>query len=164
MVKPNANEDKPSNPKIDIPSFFPEQYFDGKLTAFGLFIDRFGTVQRQFHVTVNGRRTDNGFILDEYFTYDDGELETRQWIVTALDGGVYRGKCADVIGHATGVLTDNVLNWQYKFELPMFGRKVTVKFDDVMALQAGAIMVNRAKVSKWGFLLGEVLISFRPAL
>ena len=84
--------------------------------------------------------------------------------MTALDGGVYRGKCADVIGHATGVLTDNVLNWQYKFNLPMFGRKVIVKFDDVMALQAGAIMVNRAKVSKWGFLLGEVLISFRPAL
>ena len=44
----------------------------------------------------------------------------------------------------------------------MFGRKVTVKFDDVMALQEGAILVNRAKVSKWGFLLGEVLISFRP--
>ena len=164
MAKTDTNHDKDSGAKIDIPQFLPEAYFDGQLDAFGLFIDRFGTVQRQFHVTVNGRRTDNGFILDEYFTYDDGELETRQWIVTALDGGVYRGKCADVIGHATGVLTDNVLNWQYRFNLPMFGRKVTVKFDDVMALQAGAIMVNRAKVSKWGFLLGEVLISFRPAL
>ena len=147
---------------IDIPTFLPEAYFDGKLTAFGLFIDRFGTVQRQFRVTIEGRRTADGFVLDEYFIYDDGETETRQWTVTALDEGIYRGICADVVGHATGVLSENVLTWRYKFKLPMFGRKVTVLFDDVMALQDGAVMVNRAKVSKWGFLLGEVLISFRP--
>ncbi|WP_438997655.1 DUF3833 family protein [Candidatus Puniceispirillum sp.] len=147
---------------IDIPTFLPEDYFDGQLAAFGMFIDRFGTVQRQFRVTIEGRRTDDGFILDEYFVYDDGALETRQWIVTACDDGLYRGECADVLGHATGRLTDNVLSWRYKFNLPMFGRKVTVLFDDVMALQDGSVMVNRAKVSKWGILLGEVLITFRP--
>ena len=162
MVKTNVNDDAPMGADIEIPSFLPEQYFDGKLSALGLFIDRFGTVQRQFRVMVDGHRTDDGFILDEYFTYDDGELETRQWIVTKSDNGVYCGECVDVVGHATGVLTNNVLSWKYKFNLPMFGRKVTVKFDDVMALQEGAILVNRAKVSKWGFLLGEVLISFRP--
>ena len=147
---------------IDIPTFLPEDYFDGQLAAFGMFIDRFGTVQRQFRVTIEGRRRDDGFILDEYFVYDDGALETRQWIVTACGNGLYRGECADVLGHATGRLTDNVLSWRYKFNLPMFGRKVTVLFDDVMALQDGSIMVNRAKVSKWGILIGEVLITFRP--
>lgn len=147
---------------IDIPTFLPEDYFDGQLAAFGMFIDRFGTVQRQFRVTIEGRRRDDGFILDEYFVYDDGALETRQWIVTACGDGLYRGECADVLGHATGRLTDNVLSWRYKFNLPMFGRKVTVLFDDVMALQDGSVMVNRAKVSKWGILLGEVLITFRP--
>lgn len=147
---------------IDIPTFLPEDYFDGQLAAFGMFIDRFGTVQRQFRVTIEGRRRDDGFILDEYFVYDDGALETRQWIVTACGNGLYRGECADVLGHATGRLTDNVLSWRYKFNLPMFGRKVTVLFDDVMALQDGSVMVNRAKVSKWGILLGEVLITFRP--
>ena len=147
---------------IDIPTFLPEDYFDGQLAAFGMFIDRFGTVQRQFRVTIEGRRRDDGFILDEYFVYDDGALETRQWIVTACGDGLYRGECADVLGHATGRLTDNVLSWRYKFNLPMFGRKVTVLFDDVMALQDGSIMVNRAKVSKWGILIGEVLITFRP--
>lgn len=162
MAKTDTNHDKASGAKIDIPPFLPEAYFDGQLDAFGLFIDRFGKVQRQFRVTIKGQRTEDGFILDEYFTYDDGELETRKWTVTACGDGIYRGECADVVGHATGILTDNVLSWKYKFNLPMFGRVVTVKFDDVMALQAGAILVNRAKVSKWGFLLGEVLISFRP--
>lgn len=162
MVKPKLNGDAPSREKIDIPSFLPEQYFDGKLTAFGLFIDRFGTVQRQFHVTVDGHRNEDGFILDEYFTYDDGEKETRQWTIKALADGLYHGQCADVIGHATGILANNVLSWRYKFNLPMYGRRVAVTFDDVMVLQDGNILVNRAKVSKWGVLLGEVLISFRP--
>ena len=162
MAKTDTHHKPASAAKIEIPQFLPEAYFDGQLDAFGLFIDRFGTVQRQFRVTIKGQRTDNGFILDEFFTYDDGELETRKWIIKACGNGIYHGACADVIGHATGILTDNVLSWKYKFNLPMFGRVVAVKFDDVMALQEGAILVNRAKVSKWGLFLGEVLISFRP--
>ena len=31
-----------------------------------------------------------------------------------------------------------------------------------MVLQAGGVMVNRATVSKAGFRLGEVLLTFRP--
>jgi hypothetical protein len=56
-----------------------------------------------------------------------------------------------------------MLSWRYKFRLAMYGRKVTVGFDDVMVLQAGDILVNRATVSKAGFRLGEVLLTFRPS-
>ena len=45
----------------------------------------------------------------------------------------------------------------------MYGRKVTVAFDDVMVLQGGDILVNRATVTKAGFRLGEVLLSFSPS-
>jgi len=44
----------------------------------------------------------------------------------------------------------------------MFGRKVTVGFDDVMLLQSDDVLVNRAIVTKWGIKLGEVLITFLP--
>ena len=55
-----------------------------------------------------------------------------------------------------------MLSWRYDFRLAMYGRKVAVRFDDVMVLQAGGVMVNRATVSKVGFRLGEVLLTFRP--
>ena len=45
----------------------------------------------------------------------------------------------------------------------MFGRKVSVHFDDVMVVHQGGVIVNRAIVSKWGVKLGEVLLSFRPS-
>ncbi len=148
---------------LTIPSLEPERYFARRLDAYGVFVDRFGTIRRQFEVTVIGQRTDAGFVLDESFIYDDGETEDRRWEVTALGDGRYEGRCADVVGVARGVCTANMLSWRYKFRLAMYGRKVTVGFDDVMVLQAGDILVNRATVSKAGLRLGEVLLSFRPS-
>lgn len=146
-----------------IPTFEPESYFAGRLGAYGVFVDRFGSIQRQFEVVVEGQKTDTGFSLDEYFLYDDGEREERRWDVTALGNGRYEGRCRDVIGVARGVCTANMLSWKYRFRLEMFGRKVAVTFDDVMVLQAGGVLVNRATVSKAGLKLGEVLLTFRPS-
>ena len=146
-----------------IPIFEPENYFAQRLDAYGVFVDRFGSIQRQFEVVVEGQKTDTGFSLDEYFLYDDGEREERRWDVTALGNGRYEGRCRDVIGVARGVCTANMLSWKYRFRLEMFGRKVAVTFDDVMVLQAGGVLVNRATVSKAGLKLGEVLLTFRPS-
>lgn len=148
---------------LTIPNFEPESYFAQRLDAYGVFVDRFGSIQRQFEVVVEGQKTDTGFSLDEYFLYDDGEREERRWDVTALGNGRYEGRCRDVIGVARGVCTANMLSWKYRFRLEMFGRKVAVTFDDVMVLQAGGVLVNRATVSKAGLKLGEVLLTFRPS-
>jgi len=148
---------------IAIPTFLPERYFARRLEAYGVFVDRFGTIRRQFEVAVSGRQTESGFVLDESFRYDDGETEERRWDVTVLGNGRYEGRCADVVGVARGVCTANMLSWRYSFRLAMYGRKVTVRFDDVMVLQAGDILVNRATISKAGCRLGEVLLSFRPS-
>ena len=148
---------------LTIPAFEPATYFSGRLDAYGVFVDRFGAIQRQFEVVVEGRKTGAGFSLDEYFLYDDGEREQRRWDVTALGDGRFEGRCRDVIGVARGVHTANMLSWKYRFRLQMFGRKVAVAFDDVMVLQAGGLLVNRATVSKAGLKLGEVLLTFRPS-
>ena len=148
---------------LTIPAFEPESRFARRLDACGVFVDRFGAIQRQFEVVVEGERTDAGFSLDEYFLYDNGEREERRWDVTALGNDHFEGRCKDVIGTARGVRTANMLSWKYRFRLEMFGRRVSVTFDDVMALQAGAVLVNRATVSKVGLKLGEVLPAFRPS-
>ena len=148
---------------VQIPDFLPERYFVQPLAAYGVFVDRFGTIRRQFEVAIQGTATDDGFILDEAFIYDDGVREKRKWVIVKRSDGHYEGRCDDVIGHATGRHQDNVLRWQYRFRLAMYGRKVSVHFDDVMVLHQGGVMVNRATISKWGVKLGEVLLSFRPS-
>ena len=37
---------------LTIPVFDPATYFTGTLSAYGVFVDRFGSVRRQFNVTV----------------------------------------------------------------------------------------------------------------
>ena len=144
------------------PIFQPEIYFDRTLKATGVFIDRFGDVRRQFSVVVHGCKTAFGFELDEAFIYDDGETETRRWEIVKQTDDQYRGTCNDIVGVARGRLVGNMLAWRYRIRLVMFGRKVTVGFDDVMLLQSDDVLVNRAVVTKWGIKLGEVLITFQP--
>ena len=49
-----------------------EQYFLGETIAWGMFQDRFGTVQKRFKVLMNGRMDDGKLVLDEDFIYADG--------------------------------------------------------------------------------------------
>ena len=76
---------------VQIPDFLPERYFVQPLTAYGVFVDRFGTIRRQFEVEIQGTATDGGFILDEAFIYDDGVRETRKWVIVKRSDGHYEG-------------------------------------------------------------------------
>ena len=142
--------------------FDPCTYFDGQFKATGLFIDRKGVIRRRFDVDVTATPQDNGFILDEDFVYDDGELETRQWVVSRHGDNQYKGVAGGVIGEATGYVDGNALIWQYRFALPVGKRRITIRFDDVMAVQPDGVLINRARLTKWGIWVGDVLISFHP--
>ena len=147
--------------KACVKQFRPEEFFSGPLSASGMFIDRFGKVQRRFVADIDCTSTENGFILDESFLFDDGQSETRQWVITCRSDTVYEGRCADVDGIALGRLQGPVLHWRYDFFLEVSGRRIKTRFHDMMVRQSEDIVLNRARVSKFGLLLGELFISFR---
>ncbi|MGB1919711.1 MAG: DUF3833 family protein [Candidatus Puniceispirillales bacterium] len=142
--------------------FDPCTYFDGSFKASGMFIDRKGIIRRRFDVNITATPQDNGFILDEDFLYDDGETETRQWIVIKNGDHQFTGVAGGVIGEARGHIDGNALIWRYKFALPVGRRLITIRFDDVMVLQTDGVLINRARLTKWGIWVGDVLISFHP--
>lgn len=74
--------------------------------------------------------------------------------------GRYIGTADDVVGEATGQVGGNALNWSYTLALPVDGKIYNVKFDDWMYLMDDQVMLNRAVMSKFGFRLGEVTLSF----
>ncbi len=135
-------------------------YFQGRFQAKGVFLDRKGVIRRRFDVAITATPSADGFILDEDFVYDDGEVEQRQWVITQYEDGHYQGKADGVIGVAKGRVEDDVLSWQYRFALPVGKRKIAIRFDDVMMLQPDGVMINRARLTKWGIWVGDVLISF----
>ena len=135
-------------------------YFNGPLTAHGMFTDRSGRIVRRFTVAMTGTWQGDEGTLDEHFTYSDGSTERRVWRLKALGGGRYEGRADDVVGVAEGRAAGNALNWRYTLALPVDGRVWEVQFDDWMILMDDRVMLNKAVMSKLGFRLGEVTLSF----
>ena len=142
------------------PAMRLEEYFLGTTNAIGIFQDRFGKLRRQFSAVMTGCVEGDTLHLHEKLAYDDGELETRTWRVKKLGENGYEGTCENVVGTARGRVLDNVFNWQYDFQLKIGGRKLTVRFDDTMYLQAGGVVINRVRMSKFGVTLGTATIIF----
>lgn len=142
------------------PEFIFEDYFLGETVAHGIFEDRSGTVVSQFKIDIVGTLEDDILTLDEDFYYANGDTEVRQWKLKILPDGKYEGTADGVVGIATGERAGNAFNWRYEFDLQVDDKTYRLKFNDWMFLQEGGVLLNRAFVTKWGFNVGSVTLSF----
>lgn len=137
-----------------------EDYFVGRMKAWGQFQDRFDRVRRRFTVDIEGTWDGETLTLKEDFVYNDGETEQRIWTLRKTGPDEWEGTAAGVVGVAKGKVVGNALNWTYLFDLPVGDSTLRVKFDDWLWLQDDRVMINRAYVSKFGLKVGEALIFF----
>jgi hypothetical protein len=142
------------------PRFELQNYFNGKVDAWGVFTDRSGKVVKRFTVVLDCQWKGDTGVLDEDFTYSDGSKQKRVWTIKK-QGDKYIGTAADVVGEATGVASGNALLWYYTMALPVDGTVYNVQFNDWMYLMDDEVMLNKAEMSKFGVKLGEVTLSFR---
>lgn len=156
---------KPNQFATTAPKLVLEDYFVGETRAWGLFEDRFGNVRRQFAVDIIGTWDGRTLVLDERFLYDDGKKDQRVWTIDKIDDNTYEGRADDVIGRAHGKTHGNALNWRYDLDLKVGDGTLRVHFDDWMFLNADGVLLNRARVSKFGIEIGTVTLAFmkKPA-
>ncbi|MEO7254537.1 MAG: DUF3833 domain-containing protein [Casimicrobium sp.] len=141
------------------PKFDLHEYFNGRVIAHGIVQDRSGKVVRRMTVDMACTWVGDTGTLNEDFTYSDGKKERRIWTIKK-QGDRYIGTAADVVGEAIGEAAGNALNWKYVLALPVDDKIYNVDFDDWMWQLDDKVMMNRAEFSKFGFKLGEVLITF----
>lgn len=146
-----ANE----KPELDL-----AQYFNGRVFAHGVFQDRSGEVVKRFTVIMDCKWEGNQGVIDETFTYSDGSTQRRVWSLTKHPEGRYVGTADDVVGEAVGYTSGNAFNWHYTLRLPVKNSVYEVNFDDWMYLVDEQVMLNRATMKKFGWRLGEVILSF----
>jgi hypothetical protein len=145
----------------ELPQLDPARFFVGRTEAWGMFQKRNGAVTKRFKVEIEGHLEGGKLLLDENFTYSDGSRQKRLWILRRQADGSWQGEAADVIGKAHGETSGNALHWTYSMRLPVDGREYHVDFDDWMYLIDDRTMINRARMSKFGFELGSVTLFFR---
>lgn len=142
------------------PTLVLENYLNGDLEAHGMFQDRSGKVVKSFYVTMKASWKNNVGTLEEDFKYSDGTTGRRVWTITKEKENIYTGTASDVIGKARGESSGNAFRWKYTLDLPVGDKTYHVQFDDWMYLMDDSVMLNRSRMSKWGFYLGEVTLSF----
>ena len=156
---PQVTDYAAEQPALDL-----RQYFNGTLDAYGIFTDRSGKVVKRFTVVMNcrweGPPGQETGVLDEDFSYSDGTRQRRVWTLRRTADGRYTGTADDVVGEAVGQEKGNAFRWGYTLKLPVDGRVIEVSFDDWMYLMNGKVMLNKARMSKFGVGLGEVTLSF----
>jgi len=155
-----ASAPTPADYADEKPALDLKTYFNGEIVAHGIFTDRAGKVVRRFGVRMTGSWNGKQGTLDERFSYSDGKTERRIWRLTDEGDGRWTGRADDVVGVAEGRSAGNALNWKYTLALPVDGKVYEVQFDDWMYLMDDKVMLNKAQMSKFGFHLGEVTLSF----
>ena len=136
------------------------EYFDGETMAWGLVVDRFGNLQRTFKVKLIGERDEEKLLLKEYFTYNDGEREYREWVITRTKTGSYEGKSKDTIGVAKGKKIGNTVRMVYDTRINIGETDIRVSFDDRFVKSDKKVVINRAEILKWGIKIADVTIFF----
>ena len=154
-ASPQIGDYAAEKPVLDL-----REYFNGTVDAWGVFTDRSGKVVKRFTVVMACTWTGDEGVLDEAFTYSDGTTQRRIWRLKKLPDGRYTGRADDVVGEASGQARGNAFRWTYTLALPVDGKVIEVQFDDWMYLMSDKVMLNRAEMSKFGFRLGEVTLSF----
>lgn len=151
QIESYANE----KPALDL-----QQYFNGTLDAYGVFTDRSGAVVKRFSVEMVCNWQGDEGTLNENFSYSDGSKQNRIWHLTKMADGRFSGRADDVEGQALGEVRGNTFHWNYTLNLPVDGKVYAMQFDDWMYLMNDRVMLNKATMSKFGFRLGEVTLSF----
>lgn len=142
-----------TTPELDL-----REFFDGELLVYGMLQNRGGTMTRRFTATIDADWDGDTGTLDEEFRYDDGEVQYRNWTLTYQGDGRYTGTAGDVVGTAEGRTAGSVFNWHYTLEVPWQDGTLEVNLDDWLYLIDESHLINRTRLTKFGFKVGELTL------
>ena len=141
-----------------------EDYFNGRCQAWGIFEDRRGNIKRQFAVEILGQWDGSELIIHEDFRFVGGGTDRRVWNIRKTRSDTYEGVAEGVIGIAKGRVCGQAFRWRYRFALSVGKRRIKIDFDDWMFLQPDGVLINRATMRKFGFVVGRVWLFFHRNL
>ena len=144
-------------PKLDI-----RTYLNGKVLAWGILQDRSDRVTRRFKVDMLGTWEGNKGVLQEYFTFDDGEKSERTWHIEFIDEHNFTANAQDTVGQASGSQYGNAMQMKYTLDLEVSpGTRYNVQLDDWMYLLDEKTLVNKSSIKKFGITFGKLTIFFQ---
>lgn len=142
------------------PEFVPQDYFNGKLRAYGIVKDRSGKIIRSFKGEMIGSWDKNGVgTLDEFFVYDDGEEMKRVWTLKPIENKKFIATADDIVGESPMIANGNTVMIDYVMRTPYKSSTIDLSVQDWLHLQDEKVIINHSKMKKFGFVVGELVIT-----
>ncbi len=141
------------------PSFAPEDFFSGRLTAHGVVRDYSGAATRYFNADITACWENGVGTLDEAFVFDDGEQQVRIWTLTPDGAQRYIGTAGDVVGEGKARWQGNAMFLDYTLRIELKDGPIDVQIDDRMYRVSENVVINESKMRKFGVGVGEILLT-----
>jgi len=152
-VEPTAY--KKQTPKLEF-----NKFLQGKLTGWGIYQGRNGEVQKRFRIDMTANWEGDTGTFIENFTFNDGTKQVREWALTRIDDHHYTGKANDSVGVGKGEVWGNSMHWNYTIRTVTESGTYNLDYDYWMHLIDEKTLINRATLSKFGFTLGDIAVTF----
>ncbi len=136
-------------------------YLSGGLAAAGVLFGISGRVVRRFTIDMAGQWSGNRGTLEEHYRYEDGTTSERVWNLEFADDRHFAASAPDVEGRATGAQCGNAAVLRYALRVPRSGSDIVVGMSDWFYLVDDGTLINRARMSKYGLKVGELVATFR---
>jgi len=153
---------KPSDYASDKGNMMLSDYLNGAMVCRGVLYGPMGKVVSRFiadmAITWDGRHGR----MNELFTYDSGNTQSRVWELEMLGGGKIRATASDFVGEATGTISGTTLCMKYKFKLPDDAGGHVLNVTDWMYVLDDGTFVNRSQFRKFGIKVAELVATFAP--
>ena len=143
-------------PRLDLRDFL-----SGALSAAGVFVGLSGRVERRFVIDMIGTWQGNNGTLEEHFRFADGETGDRVWTMSFADDRRFVATAPDVEGQAKGLQRGNAASMRYGLRVPRAKGEIVVGMEDWFYLMEDGTLINRARMTKFGLKVGELVVSFR---
>ncbi len=138
-----------------------QQFFRGTGVATGVMHNWRGRQALHFTAELCGQWQGQRGDLYEIFQFSDGRTDKRHWRLQLQPDGQVRGQADDVLGDAEGAVQGNTMLWQYQLLIPQVDGEIAVTVSDELYLITPTELLNRARLSKFGLGVGELMLSIR---
>lgn len=139
-----------------------EEFFKGRTVGRGAFDSEIAGVHRPLTAYLTGTWNPKTFVftLREDIRYEDGEREKAVWVFQKTGEGRYVGQRSGVKGLVQVTTTGGALHFSYVMDVPTGSGSTALRFADTLTRTGANTVRNTSEVTKLGFPVGTVDITF----
>ncbi|WP_121634030.1 DUF3833 family protein [Tropicibacter alexandrii] len=153
---------RPADYRDESGQFDIRQKLNGPILCEGVIYGPTGRVMSRFVGDFDASWDGNRGVMKEFFQYESGSEEHREWSLTLDNQGNIRATAPDVIGEGIGRQSGPTVQLRYRIRLPEDAGGHVLTVNDWMYLAPNGTIVNRSQFRKFGLKVAELVATMRP--